>query len=60
MPQVGVPRLSSMTRPREGIVCAYLSWSALVIKLSHLPGKPGGGPYMHGTVNVSVGTQLTL
>jgi hypothetical protein len=47
-----------MTSPREGIICAYPSWSALVVKLNHLPGKPGGGIFARGIIRVSFGTQL--
>jgi hypothetical protein len=60
MPWVRLPRLPSKALPRAGIACAYLSLSALIIRLSHLPGKPRGEPFMHGTVGVSVGTWPTL
>jgi hypothetical protein len=51
---------SSMVPPREGIVCAYLSWSALTVKLDCLPGKPRGEPFMRGTIGAFAGTRLTL
>jgi hypothetical protein len=60
MPQVRVPRLLSMALPSEGIVCAFLSWSALAVKLDHLLGKPGGGPFVRGTIRASASTRLTL
>jgi hypothetical protein len=64
MPRIKVPQLSSTPppppAPRVGTTCAYLSWSALVIKLSRLPGKPGGGPFTRDIVGVSVATQVTL
>jgi hypothetical protein len=41
MHQAVVPRLSSMAPLGEGIVCAYLSWSTLAVKLDRLPRKPG-------------------
>jgi hypothetical protein len=43
--------------PREGIICSYPSWSALVIKLNHLPGKLGGGLFVCGIIGVYVGIQ---
>jgi hypothetical protein len=49
-----------MAPPRARIACAYLSWSPLIVKLSRLPGKPGDGPFVRGTVRVFVGTRLTL
>jgi hypothetical protein len=58
MPRVGVPRLSSMTPQREGIICAYPSWSVLIVKPNHLPGKPEGGPFTRDIVEVSVGIRL--
>jgi hypothetical protein len=56
MPQVGLPRLPYKALPNAGTTCAYLSLSALVIRLSHLPGKPMGEPFVRGTTGVSVGT----
>jgi hypothetical protein len=60
MPRVELHQLSSMAPPRERIVCAYLSWSALTIKLDRLPRKPGGGPFGCGTIGASASTRLTL
>jgi hypothetical protein len=59
MPRVGVSCLLSMVPPREAIVCAYLSWYALTVKLDRLHGKPGGGPFVSGTIRASVGTRMT-
>jgi hypothetical protein len=44
MPSVGVPQLLSMAAPREGTVCAYLSWYAFTAQLGHLAGKAGVDP----------------
>jgi hypothetical protein len=60
MPQVEVPQLPSMAPSREGIVCAYLSWSALTIKLDCLPRQLRDQPFVHETVGASAGTRLTL
>jgi hypothetical protein len=57
MPRIKVPQLSSTPpAPRVGTTCAYLSWSTLVIKLSRLRGKPGGGPFMRDIIGVSIAT----
>jgi hypothetical protein len=58
MPRVGVPRLSSTAPPSEGIICAYPYWSALIVKVNHLPERLGGGLSTHGNVRVSVGIKL--
>jgi hypothetical protein len=60
MPRVRVSQLLSMAPPWEGIVCAYLSWSALTVKLDRLPRKPGGGPFVRGTIGTSTSTCMTL
>jgi hypothetical protein len=59
-PLVGLPWPPSMAPPKAWTACAYLSWSAPVIRLSSLHGKPGGEVFMHGTAGVSSGTRLIL
>jgi hypothetical protein len=41
-----------MAPPRAGTAWAYLSWSALIVKLSRLPEKSGDEPFVRGTVRV--------
>jgi hypothetical protein len=60
MPWVGLPRLPSMAPLRVGTTCAYLPLSALIVKLSGLPGEPEDEPFICGTIGVSIGTRLTF
>jgi hypothetical protein len=41
MPRVGAPQLLGRALMTPVTVCAYLSWSALIVELDHLPGKLG-------------------
>jgi hypothetical protein len=58
MPRVGLSLPPSMAPPRAGSICAYLSLSALSVRLSHLHGRPEGEPSEHGIIKVSASTQF--
>jgi hypothetical protein len=60
MPWARVLWLPSMARPRAGTAYAYLSCSATIVELNHLPGKPGDEPSMSGIDVVPTDTRLTL
>jgi hypothetical protein len=49
-----------MAPPMVGIAYAYLSWSEIVVKLNHPPGKLEDEPFVRDIIKVPIGIRLTL
>jgi hypothetical protein len=60
MPRVRVLHLPSITCPRAGTSCPYLSCIVPIVELNHLLGELGDEPCVRGTIGVPIGIQVTL